>query len=162
KLIGGRLVRYPPMYEPAFRWARVSEIACDPLEEDFLKAPSPGSNPWLFSSPYNGPARLRVTYKTPARGASQDDIDQSQGQGAEEQQEIDLANEFWEFSAVNLTLPNSRYGWENKTSTSLPPSELLQNSGIAATKTIPRIEFALERKMLLRKPINAILKMLGR
>ena len=151
RLRGGILSRVLPASDPYFPWCRVDSIQTSMLDEDYLVSPSPGVSPLRVGSPYNGPAVMTVHYKTPHYTAPE---------------EIELVNQSWEFSAQNLTLPNERYGWKNddpiSPSNDDDPSELLAFSGIAATKTIPRLEYAITRHLIPRKPINAIMKLLGR
>lgn len=166
-LIGGRLVRVPPLSDPAYLPARVSEIRCEPIDDDTLNGDVYGNNynPLLRHAPYRSPARLTVTYKTPDGSAGDPlgpndpgTIDNAAGNGTSEAQEIELATLAWDFSAQNLTLPNKYYHWAGGSDA----GRLLQNQNIAATKTIPRFEISLERKFLVRKPVTAICALLGK
>jgi hypothetical protein len=166
KRIGRRLVRTPPLSDPAYRPARVSEIRCEPIENDFLDGSVYGNNynPLIRHAPYHGPARLTVTYKTPDSSAGDPlgpndpaTID-SLGKGAGETQEIELATLAWDFSAQNLSLPNKYFKWAGGTDV----DKLLQNQNVSATITIPRFEVSLERKFVIAKPTNAIVQLLGK
>jgi hypothetical protein len=167
RFIGGRLVRIPPLSDPAYLPARVSEIRTEPVEEDTLNGDVYGNNynPLLRHAPYRGPARLTVTYKTPDGSASDplgpndpQTIDNAAGSGSSEVQEIELATLGWDFSAQNLTLPNKYFQWAGGTD----GGKLLQNQNVAATITIPRFEISLERKFVIRKPVVAICALLGK
>lgn len=167
RLLGGRLVRVPPLSDPAYLPARVSEIRCEPIEQDTLNGAVFGNsyNPLLRNAPYSGPAELTVTYKTPDGSPGDplgpndaETIDNAAGKGAGEFQEIELATLAWDFSAQNLTLPNKFYQWAG----GADAGKLLQNTNVGATKTIPRFELSLERKFIPKKPTQAIIQNLGK
>lgn len=173
KFLGGRIVRFPPLGDPAFPWARVNSITCDPIDtSDYLDGSVYGNSysPLLLAAPYHGPARLNVAYRTPSLSGNDqlgpnevDAIDASDGNQAEEQQEVELATLSWDFSTQNLTLPTLRYGFETHEAKGRAlVDELLASTGVAATKAIPRLEISLERKFVVRKPTATILTMLGR
>lgn len=168
RLVGGRLVRFPPLADPAFRWCRVAEITTDPIDEsDYLVAPSQSYNPYRLTAQYHGPARLTVVYKTPEGGQTPDDIDKGGGDGTDEAQEIELADESWDFSNTQVPIPNTAMAWERTDGSSpsapLPPGSVLnQASTLSARKLIPKLDYALVRKFVVRKPTTAILQMLGR
>lgn len=167
RFVGGRLVRIPPLSDPAYLPARVNEIRCDPIEDDTLNGDIYGNNynPLVRHAPYRGPARLTVTYKTPDASATDPNgpndpqtIDNAAGGGTGEVQEIELATLAWDFSAQNLSVPNKYYQWGG----GADGGKLLQNQNVAATITIPRIEISLERKFVIRKPLAAICALMGK
>lgn len=165
KLIGGRLIRIPPMSDPAYPQARVSEIRCRKIDDDTLDGAAIGSgyNPLVRHAAYRNAARLVVTYKTPSNSPSdplgpndQQTIDNASGEGVGDLQELELATQAWDYSSQQLTLSGDRFGWQRIDAPTEPPNELLQNEQIAVTKTIPRVEISLERKFVLRLPQLAI------
>jgi hypothetical protein len=168
RLIGGRLVRFPPLADPAFPWCRVSDITTEPIDDtDYLVAPSPSYNPLRVAAPYKNAARMTVVYRTPEGGQDENDIDNGEGDGTNEAQEIDLADESWEFSNSQVQIPNTTMAWERTdggTSASpLPPGSVLNpNSALAARMLIPKLDYTLVRKLVVRKPTQAILLNLGR
>ena len=101
-------------------------------------------------------ARLTVTYKTPEKETPEEKEAASEDEG-DEASEIELASQTFDFSAQSLTLPLSqlkfKYGAAGGTS-------MIQ--GVNGTKVMPRIDYALQRHEVARRPLVAITSLLGR
>jgi len=101
-------------------------------------------------------ARLTVTYKTPEKETPEEKEAAAEDEG-DEKSEIELASQTFDFSAQSLTLPLSqlkfKYGAAGGTS-------MIQ--GVNGTKVMPRIDYALQRHEVARRPLVAITSLLGR
>lgn len=101
-------------------------------------------------------ARMTVTYKTPEKATPEEKEAASEDEG-NEASEIELASQTFDFSAQSLTLPLSqlkfKYGAAGGTS-------MIQ--GVNGTKVMPRIDYALQRHEVARRPLVAITSLLGR
>lgn len=156
RLIGRRLVRVPPLRDPALRWAFCQSVDIAPVEEDHLVAGA-GDNVLLKTGAYSGGAVLTCAYKN-------FDYTAQQGSAPEttEKNEVELATQTWEFSGQALTLPNRYLIWKDAaTGGGSAGDDTLQMSEVAGTKQIPKFDVLLTRHFVLRKPTTAILTMLG-
>ncbi len=153
--VAGALIRVPPARDPWRPWC-----FCQSVKEEgigSISGSSSGSTDHLANrNGYTEGARLTATYKTLDYDASQE------GQGLGPPEEIELASESFDFSAVQLTLPTKRYGWNDIDIPSNPILALLAKTGVAGVKTLPRIQYALTRHYVVKIPIKAITQQLGR
>ena len=148
-LVGGRLVRRFPAFDPDAPWLWVDSVEMEPWDED------PGTMaasalPIATSEQYIA-ARLTVTYKRL-------DI-QSTQQSQNEQQEIDLATESWNDRSRNLQLPNIWFTYEGQVAG--------QNDGLLANQQQqafiyqPEAELVLVRHLVPAIPLNALMQQQG-
>ena len=101
-------------------------------------------------------ARMTITYKTPEK-ETPEEKEASEKEDSTENSEIELASQTFDFTATSLTLPLSHMKFKNGkvNSTSLI-------AGVNGVKVMPRIDYALQRHEVARRPIVAITSLIGR
>jgi hypothetical protein len=158
-LIGRRLVRILPARDPHMPWAFCQDVSIEAIEDDYMIEPSSGAPPLTRSGDYSLLARLTCTYKN--YDSEEQDQDQ-QSQSNDSQQEIEIASLAWDFSGQSLTLPNRFLIYEDDPAGGAGGNETPLGSEVAATYSIPKFDVLLARHYVIQKPVNAILKTLGR
>lgn len=151
-LVAGRLVRVFPARDPDYPFFFAKSCSFTPLDDDpGLHAPSADV---LATRAIYQTAVAKVAYAPLV-------IDVPNAPQQNEQQEMDLANVAWDFSARNLTLPNQWFVWKG-TPTDTGNNGVLANTQTGVTRTFPSFSLVVTRHLLARKPTNAILGNLGR
>lgn len=159
RLVGGRLVYFPPARHPLVRYAYCSGVKIQGVNNAVfgdnvasgysILAKQNGYSIGLITATY----KTQPTDPTPSPGGSGDD-DQS-SQEPTEQQEIDLAEETWDFGESMLSLPGRHFKWEGRT-------DLLSNQDQNVSIPEPRADLALTRHFCVRLPKIGIRNNLGR
>lgn len=168
RLIGGRLIRFPPLGDPDFPWCRVSDVQCAPIMDgedgDTLATPA-AANPLFVAGQYRGPARLTITYTS---GQLQpEEVEDSRKRDSNEEQEIEIADQSWDYSATEVSLPINamRFQRTDGGDDSIPTGgvQLInRQSALAPTMSLPRIEYTFTRKFMVQIPHQAILQLMNR
>lgn len=149
---GGRIVHVPPRPHPWFPWARCNKVSCKPW--DVLA----GSVPTVFGSDalnrihLSNHGEVTATYTLPDNDQVAED--KAEGEGNEEQ-ELDICSEAWDYGYQLLTLPNQYLKWKS-TNVQIRPDEL--NAYI----TQPYIQVQVIRHRVLKKPVNSIMALMGK
>src|SRR5262245_15133078 len=158
RLVGGFLFRVLPARDPELRFCFCESVDVDEGIGAFLNPTAPSGIAVLNRAGYyDYAARCVCTYKSQVQGESALDAGAPEGQGGgDEQQEIEIATQSWDFSAQQLTLPTKYYNWYHS------PSLIVGNTVANATKTFPRIDYALMRHYCVRLPAKAISELTGR
>lgn len=151
--VGRRIVRIPAMRHPLFRWARCTKIDAKPFDVLKYNAASVIGAGQINKYAYADSALVTATYSLPDITES-DEQESGAGQGDEEQ-EIDLCSESWDYSYKNLTLPAHYMKWQSS-------DEVIRPDELAAYLTQPVITCTIVRHRVLNKPIGAILALLGK
>lgn len=149
RVIGGTLVRTPPLGDPAIPWAFAKSVDVD----GFGAITGTGYvAPEIQLRTYNNyqAATLTVTYESNALT----EADMTPGQT--EQNEMDLANQSTDISAQQLTLPSSYFFFLNS------PNLPLGLAGVNAVKTMPNMKYVVARSQVVNEPIDAYTKLVGR
>jgi hypothetical protein len=158
KLVRGRLVYQRPKQDPIFPWCYCSNVKTEGLDEDVLN-----EDETAYSA---NKIRMTATFEprpavTPDEETSDSPDTSESGEDAGQPTEVDTLRKDWDFSARNLTLPNQFMKWG---STKAPGDKdiLLANDAIAATITLPQIDYVITRFFVRNKPSNAITTLCGR
>ena len=170
RIIGGFLFRIPPARDPYFPACICSKVETEEGIGAFTGTAASGLNNLIVKASYANGCRLRVTYDTitstndPRDGDLEDPPGPAQmptGQGHEptNQQEIDLANETWDFSAQQLTHDGKHLGFQETTTGE--PNQLVSNIRPFVTVTVPMVQLTLTRHYVIRPPYSAIKALVG-
>jgi len=156
KLVGRRrLVRVLPARDPYYRWLRCTSAESAPIG-NLLKGTNLAATGklQLLARGTADIAVINATYTPP--NVDTDDYDRSGGSGGNENTEKEIATETWEFSGRNRPLPNQFLKWEF---TNQPLAANISET--QAWEIEPHIDYRVTRHMCIRKPTQAILKLLG-
>lgn len=168
---GGQLVRYPPQQDPYLPQCWCTNIQIEGGGQ-FSGSTTPSNLDILAAANTYDWAWITATYTTldadpvPTGGTSSGNPPSSSGgvppgTGPQnpvtptQQEEVDMASESFDFSAQNVTLPNTYWRWVGST-------ESLKNSDTALTKTLTQATYTLTRHFVPRIPFQSISQMLGR
>jgi hypothetical protein len=153
---GGVFVRKPPARDPLYPYCFASAVEVEGVGVYQDGEPS-GTAILDYANGYSEGARLVVTYETSeVEWPDEDDEEQP----SDEDDEIDLAKESWEFSAKQITLPVQACHWESFRPDS--PPEPVSTIGLAPAKTIPVIQFSLTVQQVPRWPTKSARLLVGR
>ena len=170
RLIGGFLFRIPPARDPFFPACICTKVEADEGIGAWTGTAASGINNLIGQPSYAEGCRIRVTYDTITSTLDPRDGDLENppppatlptGNPIEptNQQEIDLANENWDFSAQQLTHDGKHLGFvENRTA---DPTQVVSNVRPFVTVTVPQIQLALVRHYVIRPPYGAIQALCG-
>ena len=158
KLIGGFLYRFPPAYDPAVPWCYCQDITVDGYE--YFSGTQPNGFQALADyNIYANGAKLTAVYKTMAVEQLQENNGSSPGQSTgvepQEQQEIDLCEEAWDFSAQVRAVPLDKYKFLGDTVTA-------QDKLVAAQAMEPRVSYKLVRHFVPNIQQDAISRLCGK
>lgn len=161
---GGTILRGFPAQDPAFPYCFADSAEITGIGVYGTTSPS-GTTILDYANTYAEGALVVLTYKTLDANETGDSPSNSGGDGSpsNEQQEIELATENWDFGGQNLTLPGRFYQFQNlhaQFPNANPKTLYAQNMNVV--KTFPRVEFSLTRNRVPFFPSNTILQLVGR
>lgn len=157
RYINGRIIRRLPERDPWLPQCFVETIDSEGMGKfNGLTPQANNATAMLSHQNYYDFARLTVTYKTPEKETPEEKEAASED-AADETSEIELASQSFDFSAQSLTLPLSQLKFKYGA-----PGGTTMIQGVNGTKVMPRIDYALQRHEVARRPIVAITSLLGR
>lgn len=158
RLVNGVLRYRRPMQDAVFPWCYCNSINAEPIEEDQLQDTADSA------SAYNSDL-LVVTATFEPKTAESDDSESGDkpdtSDTGDQPQEVDTLRREWDFSVRSLSLPNQWMRW----GTTRGPGDkdvLIGNDGVAATKTVPQIDYVITRFFVRNKPADAVTALMGR
>ena len=151
RLYGGMLWRIPPVGDPYIPWAFCKSVDVEGVGV-FSGNHAPTPQGTVFANNSYRRARLTCQYET----ITFDDQDMAEQTEPSEAQEMDLATQSFDVSAQQLTLPGAYFRFQN--SPKLNMSMTMAN----AVKVMPQMKYVCTRHLVVNKPLNAMLSLVGR
>lgn len=155
--IGPQMVRRSPFFDPYLKGCYASEVEINGGLGYFKTGETPSAEKMLTKKSYYEGIEFIIRYKSL-------EAEQDQGGGSptqDQDEEIELATEQWDFGAQNLTQTDIAMMWSKHDSLT-PPQEPIANEEARPVKTIPKMDYTLTRNYVTNLPRTAISALLGK